>query len=319
MQSSRIQRRALQGLLALWIVASFFFLLFGLTLNDHFFLQLRLEKWLALNVIGVAVAISTYLFQTVTHSRILTPSIMGLDAVYLLFSLLIITLLGSQYYFSMSPMTLFFINCVLMSGFALLVFGGLILKFSRDMNRLLLIGIVLGLLIQAVNEFLGRMTSPEDYVAFQGAAFARFDQLDRQVLWVATSLLFVCLFIVWRLRFVLDIFRLGRSHVINLGITYLPMTCLLLMLVAALVSIATALVGPILFFGLLIVAIVQQCFSNTSSSFQLSAVAIIGALILVAGQTFFEHALGMKATLSVVIEVLGGSVFFMLLLRRRQA
>ncbi|RBO78512.1 iron chelate uptake ABC transporter family permease subunit [Marinomonas aquiplantarum] len=316
MLSNRFQKRVLQGLISVWLLSSFLFITWGLTPDDHFFLVLRFEKWLALNAVGVSVAVSTYVFQTLTHSRILTPSIMGLDAIYLLISLVIISVLGTGSYLAMNAIHLFLMNSLVMIGFALLIFGGLILRFHRDMNRLLLIGIVIGLLVQALNEFLGRMISPEDFVVFQGAAFARFDQLDRQVLWIAVVVLAVCLGLVWRLHAVLDIFRLGRNHVINLGIAYVPMTCLFLMLVAALVSVSTALVGPILFFGLLVVALVQQCFPDGKSGYHLLLVAIVGALILVAGQTLFEHVLSMKATLSVVIEVIGGSVFFMLLLKR---
>ncbi|WP_191600869.1 iron chelate uptake ABC transporter family permease subunit [Marinomonas algicola] len=316
MPSNPLQKRVFKGAISVWLLSSFLFITWGLTPDDHFFLVLRFEKWLALNAVGVAVAVSTYIFQTLTHSRILTPSIMGLDSIYLLISLVIISILGTGSYLTINATHLFLINSIVMMGFALLIFGGLILHFSQDMNRLLLIGIVIGLLVQAANEFLGRMMSPEDFVVFQGAAFARFDLLDRQVLWVAIALLFICLSVVWRFHTVLDIFRLGRCHVINLGIAYVPMTCLFLMLVSALVSLSTALVGPILFFGLLVVASVQQYFPASKSGDHLLMVSIVGALILVAGQTFFEHALAMKATLSVVIEVIGGSVFFILLLRR---
>ncbi|RBP85704.1 iron ABC transporter permease [Marinomonas rhizomae] len=316
MLSNQFQKSILKGVISVWLLSSFLFITWGLTPGDHFFLMLRFEKWLALNAVGVAVAVSTYVFQTLTHSRILTPSIMGLDAIYLLISLVIISALGTGSYLAIDAINLFLINSLVMIGFALLIFGGLILRFHQDMNRLLLIGIVIGLLIQALNEFLGRMISPEDFVVFQGAAFARFDQLDRQVVWVALVLLTGCLCLIWRFHPVLDIFRLGRSHVINLGIAYVPMTCLFLMLVAVLVSISTALVGPILFFGLLVVALVQQCFPAGKSGYHLLLVAMVGALILVAGQTLFEHVLSMKATLSVVIEVIGGCVFFMLLIKR---
>ena len=41
-------------------------------------------KVLAMALTGVAIAYSTVIFQTITHNRILTPSIMGLDSLYLL-------------------------------------------------------------------------------------------------------------------------------------------------------------------------------------------------------------------------------------------
>jgi iron complex transport system permease protein len=39
-------------------------------------------RLVALVQVGVAVAVSTVVFQTVTANRVLTPQIMGLDALY---------------------------------------------------------------------------------------------------------------------------------------------------------------------------------------------------------------------------------------------
>jgi enterochelin ABC transporter, permease protein len=43
---------------------------------------------------------------------------------------------------------------------------------------------------------------------------------------------------------------------------------------------------------------------------------LTASVLLVGGQTVFEHLLGMKAVLSVVIEFAGGLVFLWLVLRK---
>ena len=45
---------------------------------------------------------------------------------------------------------------------------------------------------------------------------------------------------------------------------------------------------------------------------------VTAAVMLVAGQTVFEHVLGMKAVLSVVVEFAGGLVFLWLVLRHKK-
>ena len=75
--------RRLIVLAALALVAVLAFLLLGLRGNLVFVLQLRALKLLALLQVAVSIALSTVLFQTVTANRILTPSIMGLDALYI--------------------------------------------------------------------------------------------------------------------------------------------------------------------------------------------------------------------------------------------
>ena len=41
---------------------------------------LKYWRW---SLTGVAIAYSTVIFQTITHNRILTPSVMGLDSLYM--------------------------------------------------------------------------------------------------------------------------------------------------------------------------------------------------------------------------------------------
>lgn len=55
----------------------------------------RLKKVLAMTLTGGAIAFSSVVFQTLTNNRILTPSILGLDALYLFLQTAIIYLFGS--------------------------------------------------------------------------------------------------------------------------------------------------------------------------------------------------------------------------------
>lgn len=55
----------------------------------------RLKKVLSMTLTGGAIAFSSVVFQTLTNNRILTPSILGLDALYLFLQTAIIYLFGS--------------------------------------------------------------------------------------------------------------------------------------------------------------------------------------------------------------------------------
>lgn len=314
-----MSKRALTMIIAIWIVASLLFLLLGSGGDLDFVWRFRVKKWLALNFVGVSVALATFLFQTVSQSRVLTPAIMGLDSVFLLFNVLFIGIIGGAEYAKISGSIKFFLQVVLMMLFAVAVFGLLVRRFSMDISRLLLIGIALGLLIQSLVEFFARLITPEDFSLFQGIAFAQFNRVQTELLGVVAGVLLFVILMLWRIYPAIDIYRLGRNSAINLGIPYIKMTTNLLMLVAILVSASTALVGPIFFFGLLITAIVFALFpSARSGSFMIMA-AFIGAISLVGGQAIFEHVLGLASTLSVVIEFIGGLVFFMLLLKSRKS
>jgi iron complex transport system permease protein len=311
-------KRALLITMLIWLVASLLFLLLGSHGDLSFVWRFRFEKWLALNLVGVSVALATFLFQTVSQSRVLTPAIMGLDSVFLLFNILLIGLLGGVEYAALSSSIKFFMQVFLMMLFAVAVFGLLVRRFSMDINRLLLIGIALGLLIQSLVEFFARLITPEDFSLFQGIAFAQFNRIQTGLLGVVASVVVFVLIMLWRIHPALDIYRLGRSSAINLGIPHTKMTTNLLMLVAVLVSASTALVGPIFFFGLLITAIVFALFPSARSGPFMIMAAFVGAISLVGGQAIFEHIIGLASTLSVVIEFVGGLVFFILLLKGRK-
>ncbi|WP_237332068.1 iron chelate uptake ABC transporter family permease subunit, partial [Vibrio anguillarum] len=62
--------------------------------NYHYFLSRRVPKVLAMVLAGIAIAQSSLAFQTITHNRILTPSIMGFDSLYLFVQVLVVTLFG---------------------------------------------------------------------------------------------------------------------------------------------------------------------------------------------------------------------------------
>ena len=74
-------------LIILTVLAAVFcglYLFQGLNGSFDYALPRRGIKVLAMAITGVAIAYSTVIFQTITHNRILTPSIMGLDSLYLL-------------------------------------------------------------------------------------------------------------------------------------------------------------------------------------------------------------------------------------------
>ncbi|WP_018011993.1 iron chelate uptake ABC transporter family permease subunit [Sinorhizobium medicae] len=90
--------RRLIVLFALAVSAMLAFMTVGLRGNLAFVLELRGLKLLALLQVAISIAMSTILFQTVTANRILTPSIMGLDALYLLGQTAMIFSLGGLGY-----------------------------------------------------------------------------------------------------------------------------------------------------------------------------------------------------------------------------
>ena len=304
---------AVLALLALAAVAGFAFV--GLTGNWEFALGIRFRKIATMTVVGIAIAWSSVLFQTVTGNRILTPSIMGFDQLFVLVQTVIVFLFGALALSSADPRPMFAGQVALMVGFAGLLHRWLFGRRGRDLYVLVLAGVVCGSLFGSLSSLAARLINPNDFVVLQDALFASFNQVDPRLL--AVSALLIAAMAVWtlRLRRRLDVVALGRDHALNLGVNHASVVNRTLVIVAVQVSVATALVGPITFLGLLVANLARQLTGTFRHGAVLPASALIAVITLVGGQLLLERVFTMNTALSIIINFVGGVYFIALLIR----
>lgn len=304
---------------ALLMLSAVLFLTWNAQGAWDFVLPLRAKKLAALLLVAYAVGVSTLLFQTITNNPILTPSILGFDALYVFLQTALVAALGGLGYTQLAPLGKFSLELAAMLGGSLLLFSLLLKQGGRDLARMILIGVVFGVLFRSLSSLLQRMIDPEEFTAAQAATFASFNSVNTQMLAYSGVLMLISVPFLWRERHRLDVHLLGRAQVINLGIHYQRHTLWILFWIALLVASATATVGVVSFFGLLVCALVNAFSGSLKHSVRLPMAFLIAAIMLVLGQTVFEHLLGMKAVLSVVIEFVGGLVFLWLVLKKNKA
>ncbi|STZ09728.1 Ferric enterobactin transport system permease protein fepD [Moraxella caviae] len=300
--------------LLLLVVSSLVFLTWGVQ-SWEFALPLRSQKLIALCVVGFAIGTSTLLFQTLTHNPILTPALLGFDALYVLINSVLVLFLGVVHFSTMNPLVKFGIEVGLMLGMSLLMFRFLFTKDRQDLTRLILVGVVFGVLFRSLSSLVARLINPDDFITVQAASYAQFNTINTQLLTVSVIVCVLAGVMMWRLRHQCDVLLLGKSCAINLGIDYRKLSLALLSIIALLVAVSTALVGPVTFLGLLVCAITNQLTRSMHHAKRLVLVALVSMLVLVLGQALFEHGLKMAGVLSVVIELVGGVVFLLLIFK----
>ncbi|PSJ80043.1 iron chelate uptake ABC transporter family permease subunit [Neisseria iguanae] len=293
------------------------FLTYNVNGNWDFALPLRLTKLAALLLVAYAVGVSTLLFQTLTNNPILTPSILGFDALYVFLQTLLVFVLGGVGFTSLPVLGKFSLELVLMMGGSMLLFATLMKQGGRDLARMILIGVIFGILFRSLASLLQRMIDPEEFAVAQAYTFASFNSVNPQLISIGAVVLLASVVFIWRERHRLDVYMLGRDQAVNLGINYSRNTLWLLLWIAALVATATAVVGPVSFFGLLVVALANHFSPNIKHAVRLPVTFCTAGILLVGGQTLFEHFLGMQAVLSVVVEFAGGLVFLYLILKKK--
>ncbi|TLM84275.1 iron chelate uptake ABC transporter family permease subunit [Pseudarthrobacter sp. NamE5] len=291
------------------------FLFYELKGNVGYILPRRATKVAAMLLVAVAVGVSTLLFQTVTANRILTPSIMGFDSLYILVQTVLAFTLGAASVVAAPPTLQFGVEVVLMVAFSALLYRWMFTGAARSLHLLLLVGVVLGSLFRGLSSLLQRLMEPSEFIILQDLFFASFNNVDPALLGVAAVIIAVVCAAVWRARHTLDVLALGREVAINVGVNHRKVVMRVLLACSLLVAVSTALVGPVTFFGLLVVSLGYQLCRGFSHAWLLPMVVLIGAIALVGGQLVLEQVFGFGTALSVVIEFSGGILFLYLLLK----
>ncbi|MDD9269926.1 iron chelate uptake ABC transporter family permease subunit [Paenibacillus sp. GCM10023248] len=308
---------SLLALAALTVIAAFLTLHAGG--NWDYVLPRRSIKVVSLMLTGAAIAYSTILFQTITNNRILTPSIIGLDALYMLIQTTVIFLLGSKSVLSANGNVNFAISVGLMSLFALLLFKFLFRSEKRHLYFLLLFGIILGTFFGSFTTFMEVLIDPNEFAILQSRSFASFNTVNSKLLVI--SVLLSATATLYSLRFVkyLDVLSLGRDQAVNLGVPFEYVVKRLLIIIAMLVSIATALVGPVTFLGLLVANLSYQFMKTYRHRYLIPGAILLSIFLLVGGQLIVERIFSFSTPLAVIINFIGGVYFLYLLLRENKS
>lgn len=309
-------------LIILYALAALFvglYLFHDLNGSYDYALPRRGVKVAAMAVTGIAIAYSTVVFQTITQNRILTPSIMGLDSLYILIQTLIIFFLGSTHVTVVNKTVNFLLSVVAMIIFALLLYQFLFKKGSRPVYFLLLVGIIVGTFFSSISTFLQVLIDPNEFLTVQDAMFASFNNVNSDLVWLSVAVVGACIIIGWRQLGIMDVISLGRDISINLGVPYDRMVRGTLILSAVLIAVSTALVGPITFFGLIVANLSYQFIKSYKHSITITAAAGLSLILLIGGQWVVERIFTFSTTLSVVIEFAGGVYFIYLLLKESRS
>ena len=290
------------------------FIFVGLNGFDEYALKSRFLQIAAIIIVAICIAVSTVIFQTLCNNKILTPAIIGLDSLYMLLQSALIFSFGAANLSVYKNDINFLITLVCMVVFSLRLYK-ILFSSDRSIYLIMLLGLVFGTLFSTLSSFFEVLIDPDEFMVIQGRMFASFDNIAFDVLILAYIISFLSFIWIFRYMKFLDPLNLGKDLAINLGINYQKISKQLMIIIAILTSISTALVGPITFLGLLVVNITYELFKTAKHSILLSACILISILALLGGVFFVSRVFDYNATISVVINFLGGIYFIYLVLK----
>ncbi|WBM60440.1 iron chelate uptake ABC transporter family permease subunit [Providencia sp. PROV188] len=309
-----IQRIGL--LAALSVLSIILYMTINLGSNLAYILPHRGYIVLTMIIVAFGSGVSTVLFQTIANNKILTPSIMGLEALFILLQTIFVFYTDSFPVSWLLNIGKFLLESSLLVIFSVLLYRWLFISVKMNINLVLMVGIILGTLFRSVATLLQRLMDPNEFSILQSRMFATFTKGTPELILFTLVITVIVGVLLWRMRYCFDVLALGQANAVNLGINYRQQVTVILLLISVLVAISTALVGPLTFLGLMVANLAYYIAGSSQHRYLLPVSFLLGVIALVGGQLVLEYGLNKAGTLSVVLEFVGGIFFIYMVLRR---
>ncbi len=283
-----------------------------------FAMRLRIPKLAVMLIAAFAIGGASLVFQSVINNTIVTPCLLGMNSLYTLIHTAVVFVAGSGSVLAVNANAAFAVDLVLMGLSATVIYGYLFQKTHYNVLYVLLIGTVLTSFFGSIQSTLTRIMDPNEYDSLLTTLVASFSNVNGEIIAFALAVLAALVFVLRKDLALLDVITLGKAQAVNLGVDYDRCIRRLLLGVTLAIAVATAVVGPISFMGLIIANLSRQLLKTYRHSQLIAGSALFGMLILVAGQLIAEHVYTYAIPISVFITVGGGLYFLYLLLTKRR-
>lgn len=295
------------------------FLFLGSGMDFDYLIPKRLARLAAMFIGGVCVACSSIVFQTITGNRILTPAVMGYEAVYLLWQALLVLAMGTYSLVALSSSGNFALSVLLLLGYSWTIHRWLFRDNSNNVYVLLLVGLVLTMVINTFTQFVQLRVSPGEFSVLLGFSQASFNRAQPEQLLYSAAAVIGILLIGRQALPALDVLSLGRDQATSLGVDYAREVRLYLALIATLVAISTSLLGPTAFMGIFVANATYALTRTFRHRITLPMGSAIAIAIFISAQLLVEHLFNYKTTVGILVNLLCGGYFLVLMVRTRGA
>ncbi|MGN0466186.1 MAG: iron chelate uptake ABC transporter family permease subunit [Lachnospiraceae bacterium] len=298
------------------------FILFYMTVNIRFdnrklfryAMELRSTKVVVMLLVAFAIGTASLVFQSIINNTIVTPCLLGMNSLYTLVHTAVVFFFGSGSLLVVNSNLAFLVDIMIMGIVATVIYSFMFQKTKYNVLYVLLIGTVLTSFFSSIQNTLVRAMDPNEYESLLTTLVASFSNINDEIIILSFILMVIVFFALRKELAVLDVITLGKNQAINLGVDYNRTIKKLLLGVVLFISIATALVGPISFMGLIIANLTRQLFKTYRHKELILGSAFIGMILLISGQLIVEQVFSYAIPVSVFITVGGGLYFLYLLL-----
>ncbi|GAB3110792.1 iron chelate uptake ABC transporter family permease subunit [Janibacter alkaliphilus] len=278
--------------------------------------ELRATTLTAITVVVICQGVATVAFQSAVSNRIITPSIMGFEALYVAVQTSAVYLMGVAGVVALTGVPQFALQVVLMVAFSLVLFGWLLSGRYGNIQVMLLVGIIIGGGLRSVSTFMQRLLTPSEFDVLTARMFGSVSNADADYFPLAIPLCVLATAGLWWRGRHLNLVSLGRDVSTNLGVAHRREVMLTLFLVSILMAVSTALIGPMTFLGFLVATLTYQLAPTWDHRHLFPVAALLGFVVLAGAYVVLKNVFYAEGVVSIIIEAVGGTVFLIVILRK---
>jgi len=276
----------------------------------------RMVALVAMIISAVCQSLSTVAFQSSTNNRIITPSLLGFEALYATIHTSTMFFFGATVFISLNNVGSFLFQVVVMVLMCLILYGWLLSGKYGNLQLMLLIGVIIGTGLRSISSFMRRLLAPSEFDVLQAKLFGSVSNANADYFPIAIPIVIVAAILIFAYAKKLNVLSLGKSASMSLGVNSRFGTIYTLVLVAILMSISTALVGPLTFYGFLVAAMTYMAVPTHDHRYIFPMALAIGFLVITGSYFFMYHVFRAQGVVSIIIEMFGGIAFLIVILRK---
>ena len=276
----------------------------------------RMVALVAMLVSAVCQSLATVAFQSSTNNRIITPSLLGFEALYSTINTGTMFFFGATAFANFTGIDSFLFQVAVMVLMCLLLYGWLLSGKYGNLQLMLLVGVILGTGLRSLSSFMRRLLSPSEFDILQAKMFGSVNNADSSYFPIAIPVVAVVAVLLLAFSKRLNVMSLGKDCATALGVRHRGNVIYALVLVSVLMSVSTALVGSLAFYGFLVATLTYQAAPTYNHRYLFPMSLAIGFLIMTGAYFFMYHVFNAQGVVSIIIEMFGGVVFLLVILKK---
>lgn len=277
----------------------------------------RLVAIVAMFIAALCHSFATVAFQTVTNNRIITPSLLGFESLYSMIHTSTLFFFGAGALISFTGIGTFLLQVILMIILSLTLYGWLLSGKYGNLHLMLLVGIIIGAGLNSVSGFMRRLLAPSEFDLLQSRLIGSVNNADAEYFPIAIPIVLLTAICLYFFSRKLNVLSLGKDVATSFGVKYKASILFTLVLVAVLMAVSTSLIGPLTFFGFLVAMLSYQAAPTYDHRYVFPMAFATGFSILTSAYFLLYHVFQAQTVVSVIIELFGGIIFLIVILRKR--